>query len=66
MFHLIWYQQEVNQFAAMNPEERFRQFSNMFHIADMQKEWEAALEGIREAKQEIIHLSSIVKQLNII
>lgn len=61
LYHLIWYQQEVNQFAAMNPEERFRQFSNMFHIADMQKEWEAALEGIREAKQEIIHLSSIVK-----
>ena len=61
LYHLIWYQQEVNQFAAMNPEERFRQFSNMFNIANMQKEWEAALEGVREAEQEIYHLTSIVK-----
>ncbi|WP_042476360.1 AAA family ATPase [Bacillus ndiopicus] len=61
LYYLIWYQQEVNQFAAMNPEERFRQFSNMFHITDMQKQWEAALESVREVEREIEQLSSIVR-----
>ena len=61
LYHLIWYQQEVNQFAAMNPEERFRQFSNMFNIAEMQKDWEVALENVKEVEREIQHLMSIVK-----
>ncbi|WP_107838485.1 hypothetical protein [Metasolibacillus meyeri] len=61
LYYLIWYQQEVNQFAAMNPEERFRQFSNMFDIADMQNQWETALESVKEVEREIEHLSSVVR-----
>lgn len=61
LYYLVWYQQEVNQFASMNPEERFRKFSDMFHITDMQKEWEAALERVKEVDQEIKDLQGIVK-----
>ncbi|MEG0470839.1 MAG: AAA family ATPase [Solibacillus sp.] len=39
MYYLIWYQQEVNQFAAYSPEERFRRFSDMYGISDIQQKW---------------------------
>ncbi len=61
VYYLIWYQQEVNQFAAMYPEERFRKFSDMFEISDMQKEWEASLEKIKEVRMEIEYLKGIQK-----
>lgn len=61
LYYLIWYQQEVNQFAAMYPEERFRKFSDMFNISDTQKEWEASLEQIKEVRTEIAHLKGIQK-----
>lgn len=49
LFYLIWYQQEVNQFSVMSPEERFRVFSEMHRIDHMQKEWEISLEAVKEA-----------------
>ncbi|MDM5230189.1 AAA family ATPase [Lysinibacillus pakistanensis] len=61
IYYLIWYQQEVNQFAAMYPEERFRKFSDMFEISEMQKEWEASLEKIKEVRTEIEYLKAIQK-----
>src|SRR5690625_2470991 len=61
LYYLVWYQQEVNQFASMNPEERFRTFSNMFNITNMQKEWEAALERVKEVAREIEDLEATVK-----
>jgi chromosome segregation protein len=61
IYYLIWYQQEVNQFAAMYPEERFRKFSDMFEISDMHKEWEASLEKIKEVRTEIGYLKGIQK-----
>lgn len=61
LYYLVWYQQEVNQFASMNPEERFRKFSDMFNITEMQQEWEAALERVKEVDQEIKDLQGIVK-----
>lgn len=61
VYYLIWYQQEVNQFAAMYPEERFRKFSDMFEISDMQKEWENSLEKIKEVRTEIEYLKGIQK-----
>ncbi|MGE7843516.1 AAA family ATPase [Lysinibacillus sp. NPDC093712] len=61
IYYLIWYQQEVNQFAAMYPEERFRKFSDMFEISEMQKEWEASLEKIKEVRMEIEYLKAIQK-----
>ena len=53
VYYLIWYQQEVNQFAAMYPEERFRKFSDMFEISDMQKEWEASLEKLKKFARKL-------------
>jgi chromosome segregation ATPase len=47
-YYLIWYQQEVNQFAVMNPEERFRIFSEMHKINHTQKEWEESIEKLKE------------------
>lgn len=61
LYYLIWYQQEVNQFAAMYPEERFRKFSDMFGISGMQKDWEASLEKIKEVQLDIIRFKSIQK-----
>lgn len=61
LYYLIWYQQEVNQFAAMYPEERFRKFSDMFNISDMQKDWEASLEKIKEVQLDIIRFKSTQK-----
>ncbi|WP_249865071.1 chromosome segregation protein SMC [Paenibacillus konkukensis] len=48
-FYLIWYQQDVNQFAVMRPEERFRIFSEMTGIEQMQLNWERVKEERREA-----------------
>ncbi|AHN24449.1 AAA family ATPase [Lysinibacillus varians] len=61
IYYLIWYQQEVNQFAAMYPEERFRKFSDMFEISEMQKEWEASLLKIKEVRTEIEYLKGFQK-----
>lgn len=49
LYYLIWYQQEVNQFSVMSPEERFRIFSEMHRISDMQKKWETSLENVKDA-----------------
>lgn len=48
-FYLVWYQQDVNQFAVMRPEERFRIFSEMTGIEEMQKR----LESIKEREKEL-------------
>lgn len=47
-YYLIWYQQEVNQFATMSPEERFRVFSEMHNITHIQRNWEKSLERVKE------------------
>lgn len=65
LYYLIWYQQEVNQFAAMYPEERFRKFSDMFNISDMQKDWEASLEQIKEVQSDIVRFKSTQKSAEI-
>lgn len=52
VFYLIWYQNEVNQFAAMSPEERFRRFSEMYHIEEMQREWEASVESFKQIEAD--------------
>lgn len=49
-FYLIWYQQDVNQFAVMKPEERFRIFSEMTGIDKLQKSLEAIKDSEREAE----------------
>ncbi|MFM9331573.1 chromosome segregation protein SMC [Paenibacillus mesotrionivorans] len=48
-FYLIWYQQDVNQFAVMRPEERFRIFSEMTGIERMQHNWEMVKEERKDA-----------------
>lgn len=60
LFYLIWYQQEVNQFAAMSPEERFRRFSDILNISDIQKKWETELEHLKDIEQKIEHLTATV------
>jgi len=52
-FFLIWYQQDVNQFAVMRPEERFRIFSEMTGIDRMQVHWESVKEEQKEALQAL-------------
>lgn len=52
-FYLIWYQQEVNQFAVMHPEERFRIFSEMHGIDKVQQDWEASMEAMKETKETL-------------
>lgn len=52
-FYLIWYQKEVNQFAVMHPEERFRIFSQMYGIETIQKNWEESRELVKEAEQSL-------------
>ena len=51
LYYLIWYQQEVNQFSTMTPEERFRIFSEMHGIDTIQKDWETSLEVVKEARE---------------
>lgn len=53
LYYLIWYQQEVNQFAEMVPEERFRIFSEMHGIQKIQKDWETSLEVVKEAQESL-------------
>ncbi|MFD1773724.1 chromosome segregation protein SMC [Paenibacillus rhizophilus] len=48
-FYLIWYQQDVNQFAVMRPEERFRIFSEMTGIERIQHNWEKVKEDRKDA-----------------
>ena len=52
-FYLIWYQKEVNQFAVMHPEERFRIFSEMNGIDKIQKNWEESKELVKETEQSL-------------
>lgn len=52
-FYLIWYQKEVNQFAIMHPEERFRIFSEMNGIDKIQKNWEQSKELVKETEQSL-------------
>ncbi|MFW5438563.1 AAA family ATPase [Paenibacillus apiarius] len=52
-FYLIWYQQDVNQFATMRPEERFRIFSEMTQIDRSQRNWEAAKEQLQEGAKSL-------------
>ncbi|KGA99071.1 chromosome segregation protein SMC [Alkalihalobacillus alcalophilus ATCC 27647 = CGMCC 1.3604] len=53
LFYLIWYQQEVNQFAVMNPEERFRIFSEMHGIDQVQRNWEESMEKLKDTKETL-------------
>ncbi|TQR17484.1 AAA family ATPase [Psychrobacillus soli] len=53
LYYLIWYQQEVNQFAVMAPEERFRIFSEMHGIDKIQKDWETSLESVKDAQDNL-------------
>ncbi|KYC85309.1 AAA family ATPase [Heyndrickxia sporothermodurans] len=52
-FYLIWYQKEVNQFAIMHPEERFRIFSEMNGIDRIQKNWEESKELVKDTEQSL-------------
>ncbi|MFC0470133.1 chromosome segregation protein SMC [Halalkalibacter kiskunsagensis] len=53
LFYLIWYQQEVNQFAVMSPEERFRIFSEMHGIDQVQRNWEESMEKLKDTKETL-------------
>jgi chromosome segregation ATPase len=53
LFYLIWYQQEVNQFAVMHPEERFRIFSEMHGIDKVQRDWEESMEKVKETEETL-------------
>lgn len=53
LFYLIWYQQEVNQFAVMHPEERFRIFAEMHGIDQVQRNWEESIEKLKEAQESL-------------
>ncbi|SEM73520.1 chromosome segregation protein [Mesobacillus persicus] len=61
LFYLIWYQQEVNQFAVMNPEERFRIFSQMHGIDKVQRDWEESMEKVKETEETLKSAESNVK-----
>mgnify|MGYP002734788917 FL=1 len=63
MFYLIWYQKEVNQFATMTPEERFRRFSEMYHIEEIQKEWEISVEHLKDLEAELQVTKSNIKMI---
>ncbi|WP_377802022.1 AAA family ATPase [Bacillus benzoevorans] len=52
-YYLIWYQNEVNQFSEMAPEERFRIFSEMHGIDKIQKNWEESRELVKEAETSL-------------
>ena len=53
LFYLIWYQQEVNQFAVMHPEERFRIFAEMHGIDQVQRNWEESIEKLKETQESL-------------
>lgn len=67
LYHLIWYQQQVNQFAAMYPEERFEKFSDMFGITEARIEWESVREKMKDLEREIQYLKAVQKgtELNV-
>lgn len=65
LFYLIWYQQEVNQFSTMSPEERFRRFSDMFNITEIQQNWESCIESVKELEEELVRARSIVKSADL-
>ncbi|MFC0474985.1 chromosome segregation protein SMC [Robertmurraya beringensis] len=52
-YYLIWYQQEVNQFAVMSPEERFRIFSEMYGINQTQCDWEESIEKLKDTSETL-------------
>src|SRR5699024_10623321 len=52
-YYLIWYQHEVNQFATMSPEERFRVFSEMHNITHIQRNWEKSLERVKKNEASV-------------
>lgn len=52
-FYLIWYQQEVNQFAVMDPQERFRIFAEMHGIDQVQRNWEESIEQLKEVQENL-------------
>ncbi|ETT65475.1 SMC domain-containing protein [Paenibacillus sp. FSL R7-277] len=53
LFYLIWYQQEVNQFAVMDPQERFRIFAEMHGINQVQHNWEESMEKLKEVQESL-------------
>ncbi|MFS0918633.1 AAA family ATPase [Brevibacillus sp. 179-C 1.1 NHS] len=53
LFYLIWYQQEVNQFAVMHPVERFRIFSEIHGIDKIQRDWEESMEKMKETEDTL-------------
>ncbi|WP_239712537.1 AAA family ATPase [Paenibacillus sp. 19GGS1-52] len=53
LFYLIWYQQEVNQFAVMDPQERFRIFAEMHGIDQVQHNWEESMEKLKEVQESL-------------
>jgi chromosome segregation ATPase len=61
LFYLIWYQQEVNQFAVMNPEERFRVFSEMHGIDQVQRDWEESMEKVKDTQESLRSAETNVK-----
>jgi len=63
LFYLIWYQQEVNQFAVMDPEERFRIFSEMHGIDKAQHDWEESMERVKETKETLHSAETNVKRM---
>ncbi|MBL4952768.1 chromosome segregation protein SMC [Neobacillus sp. YIM B02564] len=63
LFYLIWYQQEVNQFAVMHPEERFRIFSEMHGIDRVQRDWEESMEKVKDTEETVRIAETNVKLL---
>ncbi|WP_027415712.1 AAA family ATPase [Aneurinibacillus terranovensis] len=63
LFYLIWYQQEVNQFAVMHPEERFRIFSEMHGIDKVQRDWEESIEKMKDTQETLRVAESNVKYM---
>lgn len=61
LFYLIWYQQEVNQFAVMDPKERFRVFSEMYGIDKVQRDWEESMYKVKETEETLRMAESNVK-----
>ncbi len=53
LFYLIWYQQEVNQFAVMDPQERFRIFAEMHGIDHVQRNWEESIEQLKDVQESL-------------
>jgi chromosome segregation ATPase len=53
LFYLIWYQQEVNQFAVMDPQERFRIFAEMHGIDHVQRNWEESMEQLKDVQESL-------------